>query len=233
VRAVTNRDLLVGGGGLLEVVAVLRAQRPPQRDQRGVVVEDLGADGDGRLEREPPGSEGAEAPDHFLYHPLRPVPTVGGGGRVDGAFDQTRVEGRRDGLVYSSAPLREPPELTGPLAVELFVESSAPSTDFTAKLVEVLPSGVARNLGDGIVRRRIKAGAVQPVTIGLRNTSNVFAAGSRIRLEVLSSNFPRFDRKPNSGGPAATATRFEPAHQIAHHSAEHPSRLVLRVVAAG
>ena len=100
------------------------------------------AGGDGRLEREPGGDE---PPDEFLYHPLRPVPTVGGGGRVDGAFDQHRVEGRQDVLVYDSAPLGDPLEVSGPLSVELHVASSAPSTDFTAKLVEVAPDGFARS----------------------------------------------------------------------------------------
>ena len=185
-----------------------------------------GAGGDGRLERAPGGDE---PPDEFLYHPLRPVPTVGGG-RVDGAFDQRRVEDRQDVLVYDSSPLAEPLELSGPLAVELHVASSAPSTDFTAKLVEVAPDGFARNLGDGIVRARFESGVVRAVTIDLRNTSNVFPAGSRIRLEVSSSNFPRFDRNPNTGEAPASATRFVPAHQYVHHSAAHPSRLILPVV---
>ena len=187
-----------------------------------------GAGGDGRLDREPGGDE---PPDEFLYHPLRPVPTVGGGGRVDGAFDQRRVEDRQDVLVYDSPPLSEPLEVSGPLSVELHVASSAPSTDFTAKLVEVAPDGFARNLGDGIARSSFEPGVVRSVTIDLRNTSNVFAAGSRIRLEVSSSNFPRFDRNPNTGEAPASATRFVPAHQYVHHSAEHPSRLVLPVVA--
>ena len=185
-----------------------------------------GAGGDGRLEREP-GDD--EPPDEFLYHPLRPVPTVGGGGRVDGAFDQRRVEERQDVLVYDSAPLAEPLEVSGPLTVELHVASSAPSTDFTAKLVEVAPDGFARNLGDGIVRARFEPGVVRPVTVDLRNTSNVFPAGSRIRLEVSSSNFPRFDRNPNTGEAPASATRFVPAHQYVHHSAAHSSRLILPV----
>ena len=120
--------------------------------------------------------------------------------------------------------------MSGPLSVELHVASSAPSTDFTAKLVEVAPDGFARNLGDGIVRARFEPGAVRSVTIDLRNTSNVFPAGSRIRLEVSSSNFPRFDRNPSTGEAPASATRFVPAHQYVHHSAAHPSRLILPVV---
>ena len=187
-----------------------------------------GAGGDGRLEREPGGDE---PPDEFLYHPLRPVPTVGGGGRVDGAFDQRRVEERLDVLVYDSAPLSEPLEVSGPLSVELHVASTAPSTDFTAKLVEVAPDGFARNLGDGIVRARFERGVVRSVTIDLRNTSNVFPPGSRVRLEVSSSNFPRFDRNPNTGEAPVAATRFVPAHQYVHHSATHLSRLILPVVA--
>ncbi len=186
-----------------------------------------GAGGDGRLEREPGGDE---PPDEFLYHPLRPVPTVGGGGRVDGAFDQGRVEERQDVLVYDTAPLSEPLEVSGPLSVELHVASSAPSTDFTAKLVEVAPDGFARNLGDGIVRARFEPGVVRSVTIDVRNTSNVFPAGSRIRLEASSSNFPRFDRNPNTGEAPASATRFVPARQYVHHTAAHPSRLILPVV---
>ena len=195
---------------------------------------------DGALSRDPPGSE---PPDAFVFDPLNPVPTVGAGGRVDGAFDQRRAEQREDVLVYASAPLERPLEVSGPLRVELFVESSAPETDFSAKLVEVGPDGFARNLGDGIARTRyrlvpgeettMQPGSVYPLTIELRHTSNVFPAGSAIRLEVSSSNCPRFDRNPNTSELAASATRLVPAQQHVHHSAEQAARLILPVVTDG
>ncbi len=192
--------------------------------------------GDGALSEDACGTEAA---DHFLYHPLSPVPTIGGGGRFDGAFDQRSVEARQDVLVYSSAPLREPLEVSGPISVELFVESSAVDTDFTAKLVEVSPGGFARNLSDNIARTRyrlrpgeetlMEPGRVYPLTIDLLNTSNRFLPGTVIRLEVTSSSYPRFDRNPNTGELAAQATDFRPATQTIHHSSEFPSRLILPV----
>jgi putative CocE/NonD family hydrolase len=161
------------------------------------------------------------APDTFVYDPRNPVPTMGGAVCCDprvfpwGPLAQRLVEKRRDVLVYSTAPLAFAVEVTGPVKVVLRVASSALDTDFTAKLVDVFPDGTARNLTDGILRMRyrdslenpklMKPGEVYKVTIDAGVTSNVFLAGHRIRVEISSSNFPRFDRNPNTGGLVADA----------------------------
>jgi hypothetical protein len=199
--------------------------------------------GDGRLE---PAAPGAEPPDHYLYDPRDPVPTRGGGlccwpGAVPaGAYDQRPVEARPDVLVYTTPPLERPLEVTGPVVVKLWAASSAPDTDFTAKLVDVAPDGYARNLTDGIIRARYRAstrqatllepGRAHEYTIDLWATSNLFLAGHRIRLEISSSNFPRFDRNPNTGRPPGHDAELVPALQTVFHDAGRPSHVVLPVV---
>jgi hypothetical protein len=131
-------------------------------------------------------------------------------------------------------------EVIGPVTVKLWAASSAPDTDFTAKLVDVEPSGYARNLTDGIVRARyrestargslIEPGRVYEYTIDLWATANVFKAGHRIRLEISSSNFPRFGRNPNTGRPVAGDGELRPAMQTVFHDAERPSHVVLPVM---
>jgi len=201
--------------------------------------------GDGALSTQPPG---AEPPDHFLYNPNDPVPTVGGplccyaGALQGGAFDQSSVEHRADVLVYSTEPLSEDVEVTGPIVVTLFAASSAPDTDFTAKLVDVGPCGMARNLTDGIIRARFREsqseqkllspGKVTQFTIDLWNTANVFKAGHRIRLEISSSNFPRFDRNPNTGNDPFTDSEARPAMQTVMHDRAYPSHITLPIVPA-
>jgi putative CocE/NonD family hydrolase len=123
----------------------------------------------------------------------------------------------------------------------LWASSSAPDTDFTAKLVDVAPDGRARNLCDGILRARCRDGGAGPsllepgrpyeLTIDLLMTSNLFQPGHQIRVEVSSSNFPRYDRNPNTGEPAATAREWRPAVQTVYHDAAHPSPLLLPVIA--
>jgi len=201
------------------------------------------AGGDGRLERgEPRGA----APDRFVYDPADPAPTAGGpvccNPRVlpAGPLDQRAVEQRRDVLVYSTAPLPHDLEVTGPIEVTLYVSTSQPDTDFTAKLVDVYPDGRALNLTDGIVRLRYREGLdkpalarpnrVYPIAIDAGVTSNVFAKGHRIRLEVSSSNFPRFDRNPNTGRAIAEEKELRPAKQVVYHSRRYPSRIDLPVV---
>jgi putative CocE/NonD family hydrolase len=200
-------------------------------------------DGDGWLGREAPANE---PPDHFLYDPRHPVPTRGGAlccwqaAVPGGAYDQRGVERRPDVLVYSTPPLETAVEVTGPIVVKLWAATSAPDTDFTAKLVDVDPSGYARNLTDGIIRSRyrdstaraslVEPGAVHEYTIDLWATSNVFKAGHRIRLEVSSSNFPRFDRNPNTGRAFDADVELRPAMQTVLHDAAHPSRVVLPIV---
>jgi putative CocE/NonD family hydrolase len=201
--------------------------------------------GDGVLIAE---ASGSDRPDHFLYDPLDPVPTRGGAlccntyWAAAGAFDQGSIEDRHDVLCYTSPPVEEPVEITGPVKVILYAASSAVDTDFTAKLVDVAPDGYARNLTDGILRARyrkttseehlLRPGAVEEYEIDLWATSNLFLPGHRIRVEISSSNFPRFDRNPNHGGEIATATKDDcvVAMQTIFHDATYPSRIVLPVV---
>jgi uncharacterized protein len=189
--------------------------------------------GDGRLSRDTPASQ---EPDVFLYNPLNPVPTVGAGG----IYDQRPVEARSDVLVYSTPPLAEPLEVTGPVTVVLHASSSAPDTDFTAKLVDVAPNGYAANLCDGIIRARYHNSGAHPelmqpgepyeFTIDLMGTGNLFRAGHQIRLEIASSNFPKFDRNPNTGEPAALARQTRPAMQTVFHDSKYPSYVVLPII---
>ena len=203
------------------------------------------AHGDGALATDAPGAEPA---DSFLYNPLNPVPTAGGGlccypnSVPGGAFDQTMVEHRGDVLVYSTEPLAEDLEVIGPVKFTLYASSSAPDTDFTAKLVDVGPCGFARNLTDGILRARVREsqsspqlmrpGQVYEFTIDLWSTANLFKAGHRIRLEVSSSNFPRFDRNPNTGHDLFADAETQPAMQTVRHDREFASYLTLPVIPA-
>ena len=198
--------------------------------------------GDGSLSPEGPGAEG---PDHFLYDPRNPVPTEGGGlccgptMSSGGAFDQRAIESRPDVLVYTSEALQKDLEVTGPVMVKLWASSSARDTDFSAKLVDVHPTGYAQNLVDNLVRARyrdslerptlIEPGKPYELTIDLYGTSNLFKAGHRIRVEVSSSNFPRFDRNTNTGRTIATDTEMVPALQTVYHDHARGSRLVLAV----
>jgi putative CocE/NonD family hydrolase len=184
--------------------------------------------------------------DTYEYDPARPVPTRGGSVCCNpkvfpwGPFDQRGVEDRRDVLVYSTKPLKQPVEIAGPVKVSLWVSTNAKDTDFTAKLVDVFPDGTARNLTDGILRLRYRDSLEKPllakpgdtyhIEVDAGVTANVFLPGHRIRLEVSSSNFPRFDRNPNTGTLIADATRFAKANQIVFHDAAHPSALTLMVI---
>jgi putative CocE/NonD family hydrolase len=201
--------------------------------------------GDGALSTDAPG---AEPPDTYLYNPLNPVVTRGGGlccyanSVPGGAFDQAATEQRADVLVYSTPPLPEDLEVTGPVKLTLYASSSAPDTDFTAKLVDLEPCGFARNLTDGIIRARVREsqaspsliapGKVYEFNIDMWSTSNLFKAGHRIRLEVSSSNFPRFDRNPNTGHDLFTDAETRPALQTVMHESAYASRLVLPVIPA-
>ena len=195
--------------------------------------------GDGVLDARAPAEESA---DQFTYDPDDPVPTRGGNTLIlpMGVQDQRPVEARADVLVYTSAVLAEPLEVTGPIVVTLHAASSASDTDFTAKLVDVRPDEYAQNLADGIVRARYRAsresatpltpGAVTHFTIDLWATSHVFLPGHRIRVEISSSNFPRFDRNLNTGEDPATGTRREVARQTVFHDARYPSHIVLPII---
>ncbi len=199
--------------------------------------------GDGALSQNSPDDEPL---DSFLYNPQFPVPTAGGGLCCDddfmrsGVYDQRFIEQRSDVLVYSSPALDEDMEVTGPITVTLFASTTARDTDFTAKLVDVNESGYARNLTDGIIRARyrdsrssssfVAPGNVVEYTIDLWSTSNVFLKGHCIRLEISSSNFPRFDRNLNTGGEIGKEENFESALQTVHHSREYPSHVTLPLV---
>lgn len=200
--------------------------------------------GDGRLSFDPP--ESGSPSDSFVYDPSDPVPSLGGhtcctGTDTDaGGYDQSKIEARRDVLVYTSDVLTEGLEVTGPLEVFLHVSSSAPDTDFTAKLVDVYPDGRAINVQEGALRMRYRAGfdknlrmrpgEVYPIRLDLHATSNYFGPGHRLRLEVSSSNFPRWDRNLNTGGNNYDESDGVTARNAVHHSAERPSYVVLPVV---
>jgi putative CocE/NonD family hydrolase len=202
-----------------------------------------GSKSDGALDWEPPRKT---KQDTYTYDPKNPVPTLGGAVCCNpkifpwGPMDQRPVERRDDVLVYTSTPLQREIEVTGPIRVVLYVSTSAPDTDFTAKLVDVFPSGEARNLTDGILRLRYRTGLdkvalahpgeVYPVTIDAGVTSNVFLPGHQIRVEISSSNFPRFDRNLNSGGRVADEKILRKAFETVYHGKKYPSRIVLPVI---
>jgi hypothetical protein len=201
------------------------------------------ASGDGSLSA---SAARTEAPDTYTYDPANPVPTVGGPlccdslHLVPGPRDQQDVEARPDVLVYTTLPLDEDLEVTGPVTLDLYAKSSAVDTDFTAKLVDVAPNGFAQNLTEGILRARYREstakakplapGNVYRLKIDLWSTSNVFLKGHKIRLEVSSSNFPRFDRNLNTGKDDATDANLVKAANTILHDPQHPSALILPVV---
>lgn len=202
--------------------------------------------GNGRLVTSP---SGAQAADRFAYDPMNPVPTIGGGDCcngglvIPGAFDQRAVEARRDVLVYSSEPLAEPVEVSGFVEAVLRVSSSAPDTDFAIKLVDVAPDGTAWIIGDTILRARyrdgfdkpamMKAGKVYTIRPSPIATSIRFGAGHRIRVEITSSNFPKFVRNLNTGGPNETESRGVTALNSVHHGTAQDSYVELPVVGKG
>jgi putative CocE/NonD family hydrolase len=193
--------------------------------------------GDGTLNRQSPGDEPS---DNFTYDPNDPStddPAVMGASSV---LDERKMESRKDVLVFTSAPLNEPVELTGPIRVKLWAASSAPDTDWAAKLIDVHPGGEAQRLQDGIIRARYRESFDQPsllvpmkiyeYTIDLLATSNVFEKGHRIQVTITSSNFPDFDRNLNTGKSNENSTESQPAHQVIYHDAAHPSHVLLPVI---
>ncbi len=201
-------------------------------------------DGDGVLTPKPPA---VDRPDAFVYDPQHPVPSYGGnvcctGNAVQGgAFDQRKMEARPDILVYTSEPFREGTEVSGPIEVTLYASSDAKDTDFTVKLLDVYPDGRAYNLDETIQRARYRDGYDKPpvmmepgkvykVTLQPMTTSNFFEAGHRIRLEVSSSNFPRFDRNLNTGGRNYDEAQGVVAHNVVHHSRQYATSMTITVV---
>ncbi|NLC57276.1 MAG: CocE/NonD family hydrolase [Armatimonadetes bacterium] len=206
----------------------------------------------GRLATDAPGT--AE-PDRYLYDPNDPVPTLGGNHSVGpynpglyelalpGPYDQRPIEARPDVLTFTSEPLPEDLEVTGPVTVTLYASSSAPDTDFVARLTDVYPDGRSINITEGALRARFREdvwgepklmepGRVYAFTLDLQATSNVFRKGHCLRVQVTSSNFPLWDRNLNTGAHPGTDTEPRVAQQTIYHDREHPSRITLPVIPA-
>lgn len=206
--------------------------------------------GDGALNAEAPSDEPA---DSFTYNPDNPAPTLGGNHSVGlfweaarsviqpGPFDQRPIERRDDVLVFTSAPLENDLEMTGPVELVLYAATSAPDTDFVARLCEVYPDGRSINLTEGVIRARFRErqwdhpslvtpNAVCEYRIDLQVTSNVFRKGNRIRLGLTSSCFPLWDRNPNTGHEPGLDSEMSLAHQSIRHDRHYASHLILPVI---
>jgi len=190
-------------------------------------------------------SAGADKPETFTYDPMNPVPSYGGNvccqpGTLAGSYDQRKMETRPDVLVYTTDAFTKPTELSGPISVNLYVSSDRKDTDFTVKLIDVYPDGRAYNLDETIQRVRyrdgydkkvwMEPGKVYKVALGPMNTSDFFDTGHKLRIEVSSSNFPRFDRNLNTGGNNYDETNPVVAHNVVHHSKQYPSSITVTVV---
>ena len=194
---------------------------------------------------------GDEPPDRYTYDPNNPVPTLGGNHSIcwrdafhviqPGPFDQREVEAREDVLVYTTTSLDTPLEVTGPVKITLYAATDTPDTDWTAKLVDVYPDGRAMNLTEGIIRARFRESIYKPpkllqpgkvceYTIELQPTSNVFLQGHRIRVDLTSSNFPLWDRNPNTGHEQGKDAVIRVAHQTVYHNSRYPSRITLPII---
>ena len=197
---------------------------------------------DGSLTTEPPGDEPV---DCYVYDPENPVPTWGGTFHDPsvvkiGPWDQRPIEAREDVLVYTGPVLEKDVEVTGTVVAKLYVASSAPDTDFTARLIDLYPDGRAMYVCEGVIRTRFREsdehptlmepGQVYELTIEMEVTSNLFKQGHRIRLDITSSNYPRNDRNPNTGHPFGMDAEMRVADQTVHHTAQHPSYLVLPII---
>jgi putative CocE/NonD family hydrolase len=200
--------------------------------------------GDGLLSREEPGNE---RPDTYKYNPLHPVPTLGCRGHVQllrvppGVQEQSSNERRQDVLCYTTAELKEDMEVIGPLKLHLYAATSARDTDFVAKLVDVYPDGRAFNVTtDGIIRARYRKSLFQPelvtpgevneYVINLEATSQLFRKGHRIRIDIMSSSFPEYDRNMNTGNPVGEDAKGIIAEQTIYHESEYASYIDLPVI---
>ena len=201
--------------------------------------------GDGRLTTAEPADEPA---DRYVFDPRFPVQTMGGANCCSshivpwGPYDQRNVEMRTDVLCYTSEPMERDMEVTGPIRAVLYAATDGPDTDWTVKLVDVAPSGYAMNLCDGILRARYRESRTDPtlltpgqvyryeIEVGV--TGNVFRKGHSVRIEISSSNFPRFDRNPNTGHAFGKDVELRTARQTVEHSRSHPSHVVLPVIPA-
>lgn len=183
--------------------------------------------------------------DTYIYDPANPVLTTGGNLLMTSAYppgpkDQAAIEGRSDVLVYTSDVLTGPLEVTGFIKAKLWVQTTARDTDFVVRLTDVYPDGKSINLADGVVRMRyrdsfenpelVEPGQVYEIDVDLWATSNVFLPGHRIRVQVTSSNFPRWNRNLNTGESNEETAEFIAATQTLLHDASHPSHIVLPVI---
>jgi putative CocE/NonD family hydrolase len=201
--------------------------------------------GDGTLGTTPPS--GNERNDSFTYDPNNPVPTLGGNiashPSIVGPYDQTSIELRSDVLVYTTAPLTEDIEVTGPIILKLFASTDRRDTDFTGKIVDVAPNGYAKILLEGVIRGRynktfkqqnlLTPNQIYEFYVDLWSTSNQFRKGHRIRIEVSSSNFPKYDRNPNTGNRFGEDAEMVIAKQKVFHDKAHPSHVILPIIPAG
>ncbi len=227
------------------VMGLNRWRGEPEWPLRRAVVTPHYLHAQGRLDREEPAA--GEMPDHFDYDAAHPVPTLGGALLMvpefpPGPRDQRRIEGRDDALVYTSAVLEADVEVTGPIGAHIWLSTSAPDTDVVVRLCDVLPDGTSYNLTDGILRGRYRNADLgeapslltpgDPVEfrVDLWSTSNVFLKGHRIRVQVTSSSFPRWDRNPNTGHEPFADAELAIAHQTVLHDQAHPSRILLPVI---
>jgi putative CocE/NonD family hydrolase len=198
--------------------------------------------GKGKLTFEQPLKTGI---DHYVYDPLQPVPTTGGNNCCGtptpaGPRDQRELEKRKDVLVYTSEALNSRLTIAGPVKMKLFAASDAKDTDWMIKLIDVAPDGSAMPVSEGILRARFREGLdkislltpgqIYEYDIELTGTANVFKAGHRIRVDITSSNFPQFDRNPNTGEPLGSSTKVQIANQTIHHGAGRLSHILLPVV---
>lgn len=198
--------------------------------------------GDGRLSMMRPAEEGETKADRYRYDPEDPVPfiTEMTSAQIGGPDDYAAIERRDDVLVYTTEPLEEELEVTGPVLMQLFASSSARDTDFMVKLLDVWPSGFAQRLTDGMVRARFRYGMHRQVLlepgevvrydIDCWNTAHVFLKGHRIRVEVASSAFPKYDRNLNTGGPLGRERKGVVAEQTVYHDQARPSAIILPVI---
>ena len=201
-----------------------------------------GASGNGVLSDGKPSIAGS---DKYAYDPSNAVPTLGGNNccgtpTLAGPKDQRPIESRSDVLVYTSPALTNPLAIAGPVHMKLFAATDSRDTDWMIKLVDVYPDGFAMNIAEGMLRARFRNGVdkmelLQPnqvyeYDVDMAGTANVFQPGHRIRIDITSSNFPQFDRNPNTGEDLGASSRVRTAAQTVHHGGMQASHILLPVV---
>ena len=199
------------------------------------------SDGDGKLVLQTPAQQG---PDKYTYDPENPTTfiTDASFAQIGGPDDYREIERRQDVLVYTTEPITEDTLVCGPIHAQLYAASSAKDTDFMAKLVDVWPNGFAERLSDGMVRARFRQGMSKPelispgkiyaYNVNMWNTCEMFKKDHRIRVEISSSAFPKYDRNLNTGEALGKTTRVEKANQEIYHDTEHPSFVLLPIIPA-